>query len=165
MKTLLFKTITDYVVIKNNLQEIIDVHTCGPFKDSGSMILVNEPKFHLFTLAFKDDDARFNKVIKLFDKLEVVKIFKIQLRMSEQNYGDLIIYLTLDTEQKGIIKQIVKFGNVKKNSAAIVIGTIKENFDISIEKREEGLKLLLRQVYTYFKTLRLTLSNTQYLTI
>ncbi len=106
VKTLIFKTIKDYSYIKGKLQEIINEHNSGPFSESGNIILVNNPKLHLFTSTFKEDDVRFLEVIKLFNKIDELQYLNGKIKASENNYGDIVIYFTPTKEQKQYIDQI-----------------------------------------------------------
>ncbi len=74
-----------------------------------------------------------------------------KIKASENNYGDIVIYFTPTKEQKQYIDQILKLEGLKKKSCCFTIGTIKENFNISMEKREAGLKVLMRKVIFFFR--------------
>ena len=164
VKTLIFKTIKDYYLIKKQLQEIIDEHGSGPLRESGNIILADDPKLHLFTSNFKEDDIRFKETINFFNQLDNIKVGNGKIRASEDNYGDIVIYLMLSKEQKKIVGRILVLNGLKKNPVSITIGTIKENFNVSIDKREEGLKILMRRVYSFFKSTNLTFNNAQSIT-
>uniref|UniRef100_A0AAU7YCJ3 Uncharacterized protein n=1 Tax=Iridovirus sp. TaxID=135728 RepID=A0AAU7YCJ3_9VIRU len=164
VKTLIFKTIKDYSYIKGKLQEVINEHNSGPFSESGNIILVNNPKLHLFTSTFKEDDVRFLEVIKLFNKIDELQYLNGKIKASENNYGDIVIYFTPTKEQKQYIDQILKLEGLKKNPVALTIGTIKENFNISMEKREAGLKVLMRKVYSFFRGKKIAFDEAQSIT-
>jgi hypothetical protein len=163
VKTLIYKTLKDYSLIKYHLQKIIDEHDSSPFKESGSIVLIDEPKLHLFTASFKEDDFRFKVTINSFNKLDNIKVTNCRIKESAETYGDIVIYLTLSKEQKNIVDDLVITG-LKKNTLAITIGTIKENFNLSIDKREEGLKLLIKKIYLFFKGTTLSFKSAQSIT-
>lgn len=167
VKTLIFKTIKDYYLIKRRLQEMIDEHVCGPLRESGNIVLAEDPKLHLFTSSFREDDPRFKEVLNFFNEISDtgIKVANGKIKASADTYGDIVIYLLLSKEQKKIIDKTLSLGGIKKNPVSITIGTIKENFNVSIEKREEGLKVLMRKVYTFFKCNDLYFNSAQSITI
>jgi hypothetical protein len=164
VKTLIFKTIKDYPSIKHKLQVIIDEHNSGPMSESGNIVLVDDPKLHLFTSTFKEDDARFKDTVDLFNQIDSVKASTGKIKAAKDNYGDIVIYLLLSKDQKKIVEKALSCDGLKKNPVSLTIGSIKENYNVSLEKREEGLKLLMRKVYSFFKGLTLTFNNAQSIT-
>ncbi len=87
-----------------------------------------------------------------------------KIKASENNYGDIVIYFTPTKEQKQYIDQILKLEGLKKNPVALTIGTIKENFNLSMEKREAGLKVLMRKVYSFFRGKKIAFDEAQSIT-
>ena len=164
VKTLLFKTIKEYTSIKDALQKIIDEHDIGPLRESGNIVLTDDPKLHLFTCSFKEDDGRFKEVVHLFNQISSAKAVNGKIKSSTDNYGDIVIYLQLTRDQKKVTDCALAFGGLKRNAVSITIGSIKENFDLSLEKREEGLKVLLRKIYSYFKGKTLAFNDAQSIT-
>jgi hypothetical protein len=164
VKTLMFKTIKNYNLIKNQLQEIINEHTTSSLKECGSIALTDDPKLHLFTSTFKDDDFRFKEALSLFNEIDNLKVKDGKIKIAEDNYGDVVVYLSLSKEHKKIIEKILALGGLKKNALSVTIGTLKENYDVSIEKREE-LRVLMRKVYSFFKNLTVTFDKAQSITI
>ncbi len=70
---------------------------------------------------------------------------------------EILSYILLHKRTKTYIDQILKLEGLKKNPVALTIGTIKENFNISMEKREAGLKVLMRKVYSFLEVKKLHL--------
>ncbi len=102
VKTLIFKTIKDYSYIKGKLQEIINEHNSGPFSESGNIILVNNPKLHLFTSTFKEDDVRFLEVIKLFNKIDELQYLNGKLKL-QKIIMEILSYILLQQKNKNNI--------------------------------------------------------------
>ncbi|CCV02489.1 hypothetical protein IIV31_117R [Armadillidium vulgare iridescent virus] len=151
VKTFLYKTVKDFYLIKMELEKIIEQHTLGPLKESGHILLSQEPKLHLFTLAFKDGSDKFGTTINLFNEIKSMKVHNARLKSSEGNYGDIVIYFLPTSEQKTLIEKIISIGDIKRNPISITIGTIKENYNVSMDIRKEGLKILLRKIYAFLK--------------
>ncbi len=87
-----------------------------------------------------------------------------KIKASENNYGDIVIYFTPTKEQKQYIDQILKLEGLKKNPVALTIGTIKENFNISMEKRESWIKSINEKGLFFFRGKKIAFDEAQSIT-
>jgi hypothetical protein len=166
VKTVVFRTIKDYSKIKDRIERIVEEHNIGPYNESGKIVIFKEPKLHLFTLAVKEIECEnFEQVLAQFNEINDVKVKSLKIKESELHYGDITVYLSFTKKQNDIIKDVASISNVKRNVGCLVIGTVKENFNVSLDMREQGLKIIMRKICAFFKTVTFRFNDAQYITL